>query len=226
MPDSSRRPYLDRFRALEAEGGAPLDENAPLPVEAADELPFRRCAACGMDAHRSARTCDMCGGDLRTREQERFNHELQHKRREQEAELAREAEALARRQAKAVARQRGYRTAAIATLSRPANAPPPGFDPADPGEVLVASEARRAAGRIASGMALRAIRAVPAVVWLGLAGLLLSSVGYAKTHGGFGTRQLVLTGALLVPVVIGIIVGRPLRRTGRAKGVPPGASPS
>ena len=226
MSDEPRRRSLDRFRALEAEGGVPLDENAPLPLEAAGELPFRRCAGCGMDAHRAARTCEMCGADLRTAEQERFNRELQRDRQERGEALAREAEALARSQAEAAGEQRRHRAGAIGTLTRPADAPPL-FDPDDLDEVLRPGGARRAAGKIVLSLVFRAIRAVPAVVWMGLAGLLLSSVAYAKAHGGFGPRQLLVTGVLLVPVVAGIVVGRPLRRpAGQARGVPPGGTTS
>lgn len=226
MSESSRRDSLDRFRALEAEGGVPLDANAPLQVGGAEELPFRRCAVCGMDAHRSARRCEMCGADLRSAQQERFNRELQRKLREQDAALARAAEELAKRQARAVEQERGYRSSALGTLSRPAGAPPPGLGSDDLTDLLRKGGTRRAVAEIALSLALQAIRAVPSAVWLGLAGLLLAGVAYLKIHGGFGMRQLLLAGVLLVPVVGGIVLGRPLRRTDGAQRMPPGRSRS
>lgn len=237
MPDESRRrPGLDRFRSLEAEGGIPLDAaHAPVAVAAADELPFRRCASCGMDAHRTARSCEMCGADLRTAEQERFNRELQRERKAQEESSAREAAALARSQAEAAGEQRRLRAGLPGTLSRP-ELPALGDDLL--GELLRPGGARRATGRLALGFLYRAIQAVPAMVWVGLAGLLLASVAFAKAAGQFGPRQLLLTGILLVPIVTGILVGRPLRRAEKAaraladrggagrRGVPPGGPPA
>lgn len=226
MSDASRRrPGLDRFRTLEAEGGVPLDPaNAPLAVAPDADLPFRRCATCGMDAHRAARTCEMCGADLRTPEQERFNRELQLERRASDEALAREAGALARAQAEAAGEQRRLRAGALGTLTLPPEAAP-SFETDDLAELLGPGGARRATGRLAFSFLLRAMRAVPAAVWIGLAGVLLVSVAYAKATGQFGPRQLLFTGVLLVPIVVGILIGRPLGSR-EPRGVPPGGQPS
>ena len=212
MSDSTpRRPGLDRFRTLEAEGGVPLDPSrAPLATTPAGELPFRRCARCGMDAHRTATTCEMCGADLRTPEQDRFNRELYRERQVQDEALAREAAALARSQEEAAREQRRLPIATGGTFDRPERSGP-SFDEGL-GELLRPGGARRAAGRIALTLLLRGIRAVPAVVWVGCAAVLLACVAYAKAHGGFGAPQLLFTGLLLAPIVTGILIGRPLRR--------------
>jgi hypothetical protein len=218
MPDmqdeTPRRAGLERFRNLEGEGGVPLDSsNAPLAPADSAEWPFLRCAQCGMDAHRSARTCEMCGADLRTPEQERFNRELHGKLREENEALARETAELARRQA--------------ASVPVPGSRLPPGaydrrMDPDLVPELLAPGGLERATGRLLLDLVLRAIGAVPAVVWIGLGVVLLGAVAYAKTRGGFGIAQLLLTGLLAVPIVTGILVGRPLRR---GPTVPRGSSP-
>lgn len=227
MSDAPRRPGLDRFRTLEAEGGIPFDDQAPLPVAPAGELPFRRCASCGMDAHRAARTCEMCGADLRTPEQERFNRELQRERRAGDEAFAREAADLARSQAEAAGEQRRLRAGALGPLGLPGGGAP-SFEHDPLAELFQPGGGRRAAGRLAFTLLLRGLRAIPAVVFIALAGLLLVSVAYAKATGNFGHRQFLLTGLLLVPLVVGILVGRPLRRPegGGPRGVPPGRSSS
>jgi hypothetical protein len=204
MSDGSPgRAGLERFRTLEAEGGVPLDStNAPLAPASSAEWPFLRCAHCGMDAHRSARTCEMCGSDLRTPEQEQFNRELHRKLKEENEALAREAAELSRR-----------RPIAGPTTRTP---PPVVFerrsDPDLVPELLAPGGIERATGRLILDLVLRAIRAVPSVAWIGIGVALLGVVAYAKARGSFDVRHLMLTGLLLVPIVTGILIGRPLRR--------------
>ncbi|HEU4382516.1 MAG TPA: hypothetical protein VFR85_03345 [Anaeromyxobacteraceae bacterium] len=95
----------ERFRRLERPAAPPAEPPVPpsatdrfrpppeRPLDVAEpaegEQPFRRCAGCEMDNARFAETCQNCGADLRTPEQDAFNQRLWAARRQEAAEEAR-----------------------------------------------------------------------------------------------------------------------------------------
>jgi len=123
-----------RFERVEAPGPEPAEPAVPAsatdrfrppperPLEVAErpdgEQPFRRCARCEMDNARFAESCQNCGADLATPEQQAFNERLWARRRQEAAEEARLLGERERERARLAAEEQQARRELAAEMAR------------------------------------------------------------------------------------------------------------
>jgi hypothetical protein len=183
--DTSRR--LDRFRALERPDGTPIDaSNTPLAGSLAeDELPFRRCVHCQMDAHRSAKVCEMCGAEFDTHEQREYQRTLAADRKAQAAELKKASSEITARQQEALRQDpRPYNGIAVQTDEVE-------LVPVRPPPAILAPIAR-----------------LPEGVFIVYAVVLVAVASVLQLAGRLGWKGFLLCGLLALPAAAGIWIVR------------------
>jgi hypothetical protein len=127
-------PSPRRFERVEGPGPASVEPAIPesatdrfrppreRPLEVAErpdgEQPFRRCARCETDSARFAETCQNCGADLSTPEQQGFNERLWSRRCREAAEEARALAGRERERDRLAAEEQAARRALAVEMAR------------------------------------------------------------------------------------------------------------